>query len=154
MGSPRTLIHEAVFEIGFNEQTFAADVTIDGATFDRLNTDNAVHEFVALVDVGLWVDGTHSFHLEDSPDDSVWTNVAAGDVIVGDAAGLADDGAATVTAGVLVVEAVTTDNIQYLFGYMGTERYVRLSIDSTATTTGLADVVAWYVGANPRDMIR
>ncbi len=155
MGSPRTLVHEAIFAISDEIQTLAADATVNGASFDRANTLNAAHELVVLVDVGLWVDGTHSFHLEESVDDSVWTNVAAADVIVGDPlSGLANDGAATVTAGVLVIEAITTDNTQYLFGYMGDERYVRLSIDSTATTTGLADVVSWFVGANPRDNVR
>ncbi len=150
MGSPRTLVHEVVYAIALNEQTLAADTTIDSAAFDRENGANAVHELVVGLDVGLWVDGTHIFHLEDSPDNSVWTNVAAADVILGDG----DGTAGPITGGQLTILGVTNDNDQYVFGYNGAERYVRLSVESTATTTGLADVVAQFIAANPRDMIR
>ncbi len=157
MGSHRALAHEAIFAIGFNEQTFAADVTIDGATFDLADADgggnaNAAHEFIALVDTGLWVDGTHLVRLEDSPDDVTFTTVGADDVIVGSP--LTGIIALQVSGGVLTIDSVVNDNSQYIFAYMGAERYVRLSVESTATTTGLADVVAWYVGANPRDNVR
>lgn len=151
MGSPRTLVHDAIFSISADSATLGANATVNGAAFDRQNSGNAAHELVVLLDVGAWTDGVHTFHLEDSPDNSVWTDVVAADVIAGDGlSGLAS----VAVAGQIVVDGAPDDAAQYLFGYMGTARYVRLSVVSTGVTVGLAGVISWFVAADPRDNVR
>lgn len=153
MGSPRTLVHEAVFTVGLDSQTISDTIT-NGATFDRLNGVNPLHEFVALVDVGLrTTDGTYTVSLQESADDSAWTAVAAAEVVFGGAV-LAAVPSGGLTDGTWAIADAADDNVQAVFGYLGSARYVRVAVTPTAQTTGqLTAVAVWYVGANPREMI-
>jgi hypothetical protein len=147
MGSPRKLFNEVQFEVGL-DATQVATQTSNGGTFDRYNAANAVHDFVALIDVGTWTDGEITIHLEDSPNGSTWTDVAAEFAQAGGVA-------SALSSGTIVVDSATDeDATQYILGYLGSARYVRVSADVSGGTTGLADIIIWYVGANPRTMIR
>lgn len=153
MGSPRTLINEVIFTVGANEQD-VSDTTLDGTEFDRLNTDNAVHDLVVLVDVGLWTtDGTFTVRIEESDTSgSGFTAVAAADVLVGSGTAAAALGE---SAGTVIIDSAADDNQQIVLGYFGSKRFVRGSVVVTTQTTGqVADVVIWYVGSNPRNMVR
>ena len=118
MPSARSLYNELVFEVGLNEQDIS-DTTVNGATWDRLgpSNDNALDEFIALVDIGTrTTDGTYTIHLEDSPDASVWTDVDAALVLLGSGSGSA---AAGESAGTVVVDGAADDDQQIVFGYLG-----------------------------------
>lgn len=101
--------------------------TDDGLTADLANFDGAT----VVIDVGLWTDGVHTFTVQDSPDNSVWTAVA--DAFL--------DGAEP------VVDGATDDEQIYEIGYLGGRRYLRVSVVTTGATTGAvfaATVVRGY----------
>lgn len=112
------------------------DQTITAAGTATVRADVvADHALTAFIDVGLWTDGIHTFHLEDSPDDSAWTDVAA-----------------AYQVGAAVVNSLTTDNMLYALGYVGPQRYVRVAWDVSGATTGLASVNIGYVMDEPADV--
>ncbi len=102
---------------------FNAAISTDTAT-NTFSVDTA--DFDCGVMLGLastvYVDGTYVLSLEDSPDNSVWTAVAADKV----------NGSVSVA---VITDATAGDVIETL-GMFSTERYIRGVITSTATTTG------------------
>jgi hypothetical protein len=86
--------------------------TTEGASADRQLSDS----LLAIISVGAWTDGTHTFTLEESDDDTTFTAVSA----------------AQTQGEPVVVDGATDDNQAYKLGYMGIKRYVRV----TATVTG------------------
>lgn len=81
-----------------------------------------------LFEFGTITDGTHTPKLQDSPDNSTWTDVAA--------AGLLDNNMAAVNSsgGGSTVQKV---------GYIGAQRYVRPVLTvASATTGGLSSCIA------------
>lgn len=82
--------------------------------------------FIALfvMTVGTYTDGDFTMKLQDSPDDSVWTDVPAGDTINVDVDN--DTNATTILA------AAGTKKL----GYIGVKRFVRAVVTSATTTTG------------------
>lgn len=104
------------------------DGTVEGATVDMQNFESAV----VVVVSGTITDGTHTPSMEDSPDDSTWTAVAAGDLI----------GSFTAIA------AANDDEIQEV-GYKGSERYIRAKVVTASATTG-GLVAAAIVRGDPR----
>lgn len=102
--------------------------TVNGASADMQNFESAA----VVVASGTVTDGTHTPSLEDSPDDSAWTAVAAGDLI----------GSFTAIA------AANDDEIQEV-GYKGSQRYLRAVVVTTGATTG-ALVAAAIVRGDPR----
>lgn len=150
----RSLVNEAVYVEGLASVTVGpTDTTKNAATFDRLNTANPVHDVIAIVDVGAWsTDGTATVHLEESDNDSDWTDVAAADVVVGGATAAAPP-SGTVGSD-WIINGAADDDAAAIFGYLGDKRYIRVAIDLAGQTTGaLAAVQVHYVGANPRNMI-
>ena len=111
-----------------DSQTLGSNATVDGASADRRSGKVAYNDVVAVIDVGTWTDGTHTFTLEDSPDDSTWTAVAAG-----------------LFNGVCVVDGAADDEQQYKIDYLGSEQYVRVTVTSSGVTTGLAGAAAVIV---------
>jgi hypothetical protein len=69
---------------------------------------------------GTWTDGTHTPKLQDSPDNSTWTDVTAANQ-VGTLAAITSSGSA-------VVQQVS---------YIGPQRYVRPVVTVSGATTGL-----------------
>jgi hypothetical protein len=88
------------------------DGTVNGTSTDL----KGYHSCIAIVDaLGAWTDGVHTIKLQESADDSTFTDVAEGQVVV--------DGAAD-------------DAIMYKIPYQGAKRYVRVAIVSSGCTTG------------------
>jgi len=99
----------------------AGTATITSSSVD-LQGAHGVYISVSFGESGDTLSTTRRYNckLQDSPDDSVWTDVAAGFVI----------GAATNAFG--NVNGAADDDAVYSLGYSGTERYLR----ALATLTG------------------
>ncbi len=108
------------------------DGTDNGASADMQAAVANFQDAVFVINAGLWTDGVHTVSAEDSPDDSAWTAVGAGDL----------DGTFT------VVDGATVDDQVYAVGYLGTERFVRVVIVTTGATTG-AVIGATIILGNP-----
>lgn len=86
-------------------------------TSNGTGVDMASYEGVEFVfAVGVVTDGTHTPKIQESDDNSVFTDVAAADQI-----------------GTL---AVLASNVHQTCGYIGTKRYVRPVITTASATTG------------------
>lgn len=88
----------------------------DGSSADLANYNAAV----VVIDVGTWTDGTHTFEVQESDDDSTWSAVADADL----------DGTEP------VVDASGDSNAVHLIGYHGIARYLRVSVTTSGTTNG------------------
>lgn len=96
------------------------DATETGTTVDRLIDGDAARSAMILVNVGTVTDGTHTIEVQDSPNDSDWTAVAA-EFLQG------------------TEPAVTSANDEriYEIGYTGHQRYLRVvSTVSGSPVTG------------------
>jgi hypothetical protein len=91
------------------------------------------HTALVLVDAGSWTDGTHALKLQESDDNSTFTDVGASDLI-GSAPTISSSGTASKI---------------YKFGYKGIKRYVRVVTTVSGTTTG-AVYSAMVLRGNPR----
>lgn len=101
--------------------------TVNGATFDTAPYDGAT----AIVHVEAWTDGTHTPKFQDSPDNSVWTDVAAANLIGAFTA-------VTTNGGVGTKQKVT---------YVGAQRYLRVVLTTSGATTGAilgADIIGGF----------
>lgn len=72
-----------------------------------------------VIHTGTITDGTHTVTCEESENDSDWTTVAAGEL-----------------QGTVPAIVAADDNKVFEIGYMGGQRYLRLKIVSSGTTTG------------------
>ena len=81
---------------------------------------------------GLITDGTFTPDIEDSPDNSVWTNVAAEYLI-----------------GTPAARTTANDHATEIIGYIGMKRYVRANITVAGATTG-GVMSAAVIQQNPR----
>ena len=88
----------------------------DGSGVDLRGFDSAM----VLIDVGAYTDGTHTFEVQESDDDSNYTAVADAD-LQGTEPVVDGAGAATQT---------------YKIGYTGDSRYVRVVVTATGTSSG------------------
>lgn len=90
----------------------------NGTTVDTLGFDSAV----ATVSFGAYTDGTHTPKLQDSPDGTTYTDVAAGFL----------NGSFT------AVNSAGGANTVQQVGYAGYQRYVRVVMTVAGATTGAA----------------
>jgi len=90
----------------------AQTATVNGAGVDLRDFDSAMVFF----NVGTITDGTHTPKLQDSPDNSVWTDVSAGD-----------------QEGTL---AALVSDVNQRVGYKGNQRYVRAVSTVAGATAG------------------
>ena len=74
--------------------------------------------------------------LQDSPDDSVWTDVVAGEVTGADS-----------TSVNYVTFSATDDNTAHQLGYLGLQRYTRIAVISGAGSMGATSEVANALGS-------
>jgi hypothetical protein len=81
----------------------------DGAGVDLQGYDGGA---LVVLAVGDWTDGTHAVAVEESDDDSTYTAVAADDL----------DGSFS------ALDAAGDDSTVQLVGYLGSSRYVRVSV--------------------------
>lgn len=101
--------------------TLAPQATVasrTGAAVDLQGYDGCV----ALVSLGTWVDGTHTPKLQESTDNTTFTDVAASNL----------QGTFTL-ASASAAPAVATQRV----GYIGGQRYVRGFITVAGATTGI-----------------
>lgn len=103
----------------------ATNTTTNGSAVDLTSVNNGSNKLTFLVIAGTITDGTYVFKLQDSPDNSTWTDVAAPYL--------------QAPASVTWTSATASGTILKL-GYMGNaggaSRYVRLVTTSTGTTSG------------------
>jgi hypothetical protein len=105
----------------------ARTASANGTGVDLANYDGAV----ALVQAGTWTDGTHTFELQDSSDNTTFAAVA-------------DE---FLSGTEPVVSSAGTASTVYRIGYHGIKRYVRVAVTVAGTTTGAvygASIVRGY----------
>ena len=102
----------------------ARTATYNGAAIDLQSYDSVT---IALV-VGAWTDGTHTPKLQESDDASIWTDVAAGDLV----------------NAFSPISSSAGQNAVQRVGYVGYKRYVRpvLSVSGSPSTGLLSSVTA------------
>ena len=106
-------------ELLYASQTLAPKAyttSTDGTGVDLRGYDAAT----VVLSVGAFTDGTHSFTLEESSDDSSYTTVAAADIV----------------GSTLVLDSTGEMNADYWCGYIGSARYLRVASTISAVTTG------------------
>src|SRR5947209_20276986 len=108
----------------------ARTASVNSGGIDRTAFEGGIDSLVGVLAVGAWTDGTHTWKLQDTPDNSVWTDVAS--VFL--------QGSFTPIAGTGQQNAVQK------VGYTGIQRYVQ-AIDSIsgASTTGAMYCRQWIV---------
>jgi len=72
------------------------------------------------IQVGTWTDGSHTFEVQESDDNSTFSAVAAADLIGSEP----------------VVDGATDDEQVYSIGYVGSKRYIRVAVTVTDATSG------------------
>lgn len=132
-------------ELGFTLQVISSDTTTTGAIIDVSDATMGVSYTLFS---GAWTDGTYTPILFESDDSGMSGATAVADVDL-----LGQDPASSVapeTQAVLDAD----DEIKKL-GYRGSKRYIRLSIVSTATTTGstIGAVVSKSVDVKPAAVV-
>jgi hypothetical protein len=95
----------------------ARAATATGSGVDLLGYESAT----VIVLTGTVTDGTGTFSIDESADNSNWTAVAAADIVG--------------TAPVIDTTA-SHDNAGFTFGYRGSKRYIRVVCTAAGTTTG------------------
>ena len=120
------LAHELEVEVVF-ATAIASDTDTFTPSVDMAHFDSGYLFTAAAYD---YTDGTYVLTLQDSPDDSVWTDVPAEKL---------DDPAG---AGSLTLSAATVAaDLLGRIGAFSTDRYLRAKIVSTVTTTGATVIV-------------
>ena len=107
--------------------------TANGTTVDLGVFGNDFRTVMFVVVTGTITDGTHTVSMQDSPDGTTWTAVAANRV-----------------QGSLPTIAAADDDTVFSFGYTaGTQQYVRLVVVTAgATTGGVFSAMAILSGGN------
>jgi hypothetical protein len=108
----------------------ARTASANSGGIDRMAYEGGSDALVGVLSVGAWTDGSHAWKLQDSPDNSTWTDVAA----------VYLQGAFTTIAG------TGQQNALQKVGYLGIQRYVRAVSTVSGTTTGAIYGFFWIVG--------
>lgn len=96
----------------------------NGTAIDLTSVNNGSNALVFSVVAGVITDGTWTFKLQDSPDNSTWTDVAAPYVQTQSASWTSATASGTCT------------KLGYLGNAVGSQRYVRLVVLGASPTTG------------------
>lgn len=123
-------MRQSLYNVALTKATIAPaaarTATVTGTTVDRMTDEGGFRSALVVVNVGTVTDGTHTVVVQDSPDDSTWTDVAA-EFLQG------------------TEPAITTANDQQVheIGYTGHERYLRAVVNVTGApaTGGFYDAV-------------
>jgi len=137
MSSPRNLYNDLVVSAIAPVATSTA-TSVAVTSFDRLNTDNAVHELVALVDIGTVINTVTMTMVESDSTDvpADMTTVSTGEY----------QGTNPLVIG------TGNDNAAFLTGYLGSKRYVGYSMVGSTGIVG--DLVVSWLAADPRHNVR
>jgi hypothetical protein len=121
----RSLYHNVKQVNGFTSATISTNATTTGATVDLAQSPGGDwRTCLWLVFVGTRTDGTLTLKVQESDDDSSYTDVTNTNAVQG------PSGTITTTGGSAEI------------GYTGSKRYCRLAIVSTGMTTGITLVQA------------
>jgi len=116
--------HSTKTIVDANTAAITSDTTTVGAVIDTQRYESL--EFVGYASI---TDGTYTFVMEESKDDVTYTPVGSDFVLyTGRKASPTDDLPTLVNA--------TDNDTWFRFGYVGKDRYVRLSVVSASTTSG------------------
>lgn len=97
----------------------AANATVNGTGVDMQGTGNFFRTAMLLVIAGAITDGTHTFKLQESDDNSTFTDVAAADL-----------------QGTLTAVTTANQNSVQRQSYVGSKRYLRGVVTTASATTG------------------
>lgn len=92
----------------------------DGATVDRDSGGEFYQEALVVITTGTITDGTHTFEVQESDDDSTWDAVADADLQGTEPA----------------VDDTDDDDAVFEIGYLGLKRFVRVAVTVASATTG------------------
>lgn len=101
------------------------DGTVNGTA---IRTGRDGYARMALLDIGTWTDGTHTFTFEQSADNSTWTALTAQQL---------DDPAGLLSGATIVIDAADEDDVLIEIGLLATEDYTRVVQVTASSTTGL-----------------
>ncbi len=90
------------------------------------------HGVAVIIDSGAWTDGTHTFEVQDSDDNSTWAAVASTELYGDDEP---------------VIDGAADDDQKYRIGYKGNKKYVRVVQTVSGASTGLVSGVLVVKGA-------
>ncbi|MET9099948.1 hypothetical protein [Streptomyces antibioticus] len=117
-----------------NSLTPAARTTsTNGTAVDRAEDSSMFQDALVVIPVGTVTDGTHTFEVQDSDDNSSWAAVAD-----------------TYLQGSEPAVTSSTDETVYEIGYKGLKRYVRVITTVTGSPSTGGVYAAQVVLANPR----
>jgi hypothetical protein len=116
----------------FSLKPAARNASATGAAVDNAGVYAGIRRAFVLI-LGLWTDGTHTFKLQESEDNSTWSDIAVTD-LEADPSGIPTiDG----TTGYVVVDGLTKDEQIVVVNYLGGKRYLRAVQTVASATTGL-----------------
>jgi hypothetical protein len=118
-------------KMGVSIAQAAKTSTATGTGFDVSGS----HGACAVIDAGAWTDGTHAFTVQESDDNSTYTDVSATNL----------DGTAPTISG------TSGQSQQYYLGYKGNKKYIRVKSTVSGTTTG-AIYGAYILYGFPKDI--
>ncbi|MGX9144984.1 hypothetical protein [Mesorhizobium sp. 128a] len=107
----------------YNDAGFAQSLAPAARTASANGTGVGLNGFegaVAVIGVGAWTDGTHTFDIQDSDDNSTFASVAAG-LLQGTKP---------------VVSSAGTASKTYKVGYLGKKPFLRVAATVAGATTG------------------
>lgn len=93
--------------------------TVNGTSVDLNENKDASKSAMVIVQTGTVTDGSHAITLQESDDNSAWSNVATTEI---------QGSQPTVTS--------TDDDTVFAFGYTGSKRYLRAVAATSGATTG------------------
>ena len=97
----------------------SANATVNGTGVDLTGTANFFRTAMLLVIAGAVTDGTHTFKLQESDDNSTFTDVGASDL-----------------QGSLTAVTTANQNAVQRQSYTGSKRYLRAVVTTATATTG------------------
>lgn len=116
-------IHQ-LLQSGNGATATGAVISLAAATIETATTGTSAdlagyHSAEIIISIGAWTDGSNTYTIKESDDNSVFTAVAAADLRGG--------------ANAIAVSGTASDNVVHLRGYVGNKRYLR--VDEAASTT-------------------
>ena len=126
--SLKDLFHNLGAQQLYDPVLVAPTVDVNSASID-LKDKRSVMLLALIGESGDTLSGSVKIELEleDSPDDSVWTDVVDAD--------MRDPVTGTNTGTFAVIDAAAEDDAVYVAGYRGNKRYVRVVVNVTGTHT-------------------
>jgi hypothetical protein len=110
----------------------SAAATVNGADINR----QGFEALLFVLSVGTWTDGTHTYKLQEAPDNGAGAPGAYTDVALTDQVGA-----------FAVVSAAGNSNTTQKVGYIGAQKFVRMAVTTAGATTGAVSGAAALLGS-------